>query len=144
MIGIDDAVTASVDLISKVIDKIFPDPAAAADAKLKLLQLTQDGTLKELTLDNDLAKAGLDNVKTEAASTNWLASSWRPITMLCFVAIIVNNYILFPYLQLFGHAGIVLSLPPDMWGLLKIGMGGYVVGRSAEKILPSVLNTIKK
>jgi len=27
----------------------------------------------------------------------------------------------------------MLPLPPDMWELLKIGVGGYIVGRSVEK-----------
>jgi len=26
-------------------------------------------------------------------------------------------------------------IPPDMWQLLKIGVGGYVLGRSGEKIV---------
>ncbi len=54
--------------------------------------------------------------------------------MLTFVAIIANNYILYPYLALFWSDAPVLEIPPDMWGLLKIGLGGYVVGRSGEKI----------
>ena len=54
--------------------------------------------------------------------------------MLTFVAIIANNYILYPYISLFWNAAPILEIPPDMWGLLKIGLGGYVVGRSAEKV----------
>ena len=53
--------------------------------------------------------------------------------MLVFVVIIANNYIIYPYLSLFWPEAPTLEIPPDMWGLLKIGLGGYVVGRSAEK-----------
>ena len=53
--------------------------------------------------------------------------------MLVFVVIIANNYVLFPYLQLFFQTGAMLEIPPDMWALLKIGLGGYVLGRSVEK-----------
>ncbi len=73
-------------------------------------------------------------VVAELQSGAWLAQNWRPITMLTFVAIIANNYILYPYLSLFWGKAPVLEIPPDMWGLLKIGLGGYVVGRSGEKI----------
>ena len=73
-------------------------------------------------------------VIAELQSGAWLAQNWRPITMLTFVAIIANNYILYPYLSLFWGEAPVLEIPPDMWGLLKIGLGGYVVGRSAEKV----------
>ncbi len=73
-------------------------------------------------------------VIAEMKSGAWLAQNWRPITMLTFVAIIANNYILYPYLALFWSKAPVLQIPPDMWSLLKIGLGGYVVGRSGEKI----------
>ena len=52
-----------------------------------------------------------------------------------FVFIIANNYILYPYLSLFFTEAPVLAIPPDMWDLLKIGLGGYVVGRSGEKMV---------
>jgi len=113
-------------LIGKVVDKIFPDPEKAAAAKLEVLKMQQNG---ELTEFQEAAKI----ITAEASSSNWLTSSWRPITMLVFVVIIANNYILYPYLQLFFHTGAELTLPPDMWALLKIGLGGYVVGRSLEK-----------
>ena len=60
--------------------------------------------------------------------------------MLIFVAIIANNYIIAPYIQvLFGKQFTVfLPIPPDMWGLLKLGIGGYILGRSAEKISQNI------
>ena len=57
--------------------------------------------------------------------------------MLCFVAIIANNYLLFPYIQLFGGSAVKLDIPPDMWDLLKLGIGGYIAGRSVEKGIDS-------
>ena len=72
-------------------------------------------------------------VKAEAQSGSWLTRNWRPITMLTFVVIIANNYILYPYLSLFWDKAPALPIPADMWSLLKIGLGGYVVGRSVEK-----------
>jgi hypothetical protein len=54
--------------------------------------------------------------------------------MLVFVAIVANNYLLYPYVSLFWAAAPMLELPPDLWDLIKIGLGGYVVGRSAEKV----------
>jgi len=72
-------------------------------------------------------------VRAEAQSQSWLARNWRPITMLVFVVIIANNYILYPYLGMFTAKATILKIPPDMWQLLKIGIGGYVIGRSVEK-----------
>ena len=111
---------------SKLIDKIFPDPEAKAKAQAQLLELHQKGELAELD-------AAMQVVVAEASSGNKLASSWRPITMLVFVAIIANNYILAPYLSALFSFEVVLDIPKDMWDLLKIGLGGYIVGRSTEK-----------
>jgi hypothetical protein len=55
--------------------------------------------------------------------------------MLTFVAIVANNYILAPYLDLFFEAGLVLEMPDQLWSLIQIGLGGYVVGRSGEKLM---------
>lgn len=65
---------------------------------------------------------------------NWLQKSWRPLLMLTVVAIVANNYVLFPYLKMMFGVGMVLELPEKLWSLLTIGVGGYIVGRSGEKI----------
>jgi len=72
----------------------------------------------------------------EIQGESWLQRNWRPLIMAEFGTIILNNYILAPYLGLFmgNEYQIMLLIPPDMWALLKIGLGGYVVGRSMEKI----------
>ena len=54
--------------------------------------------------------------------------------MLTFGAILANNYIIVPWLQAFGVETVaVLEIPEGMWGLLTVGLGGYVVGRTIEK-----------
>tara|TARA_R110000737_G_scaffold51220_2_gene72424 strand:+ start:10075 stop:10479 length:405 start_codon:yes stop_codon:yes gene_type:complete len=111
---------------STLLDKFFPDKDAANKAKLMLMEMKQNGELSKL-------QAGAGIVTAEANSDHWLAANWRPITMLTFVFIIANNYILYPYLALFFEEAPKLEIPPDMWALLKIGLGGYVVGRSVEK-----------
>jgi len=114
------------DFGSNLLDKFFPDKDEANKAKIMLLEMKQNGELAKLQ-----TSAGI--VTAEANSEHWLAANWRPITMLTFVFIIANNYILYPYLSLFFDEAPMLKIPPDMWDLLKIGLGGYVVGRSVEK-----------
>ena len=115
-----------IPLIGTLLDKLFPDPEAAASAKLKLMELQMSGELKELE-----SAAGI--ITSEAQSEHWLVAAWRPITMLVFVVIIANNYILAPYIQMFFSQDVSLTLPPQMWDLLKIGLGGYIFSRGAEK-----------
>ena len=111
---------------STLLDKFFPDKDAANKAKIVLLEMKQNGELSKLQ-----TSAGI--VTAEAKSDHWLAANWRPITMLTFVFIVANNYIIYPYLALFFEEAPKLEIPPDMWALLQIGLGGYVVGRSVEK-----------
>ena len=47
-----DPVTAALDIGSKIIDKIWPDPAQAAQAKLALLQLQQSGDLAQIAVNS--------------------------------------------------------------------------------------------
>jgi len=120
-------ISAILPIASKVIERLFPDPTERAKAELELTRLAQEGQFKELD-------AAMQVIVAEAKSEHWLAATWRPIIMLIFGVIIAHNYILAPYLQLFG-VSVVLDLPPDMWDLVKIGLGGYVVGRSGEKMV---------
>ena len=92
------------------------------------------GKVKALLIEK---LTGLMKVQNEIISQemkgNWLQRSWRPIIMLSFGFIIFYHYFLS---QVFGLP--VIDLPEKFWSLLEIGMGGYVIGRSAEKIANSV------
>jgi hypothetical protein len=124
------SIAAILGIGSSLIDKLIPDPKAKAEAQIKLMELSQKGGLAELD-------AAMSVIVAEAKSEHKITSQWRPITMLVFVAIIANNYLLYPYLSLFWENAPLLALPPDLWDLLKIGLGGYVIGRSGEKAVKS-------
>ena len=119
-----DPVTAVLDIGKTIIDKVWPDAGEAEKAKVNMA----------LTM----FAAQADIVKTEAASSNWLAASWRPITMLTFTALIVARW--------FGWAAPNLSEAEylKLWDIVQLGLGGYVVGRSVEKIAPAVAGALKK
>ena len=125
-----DPLSAALDVGGKLIDRLWPDPEQKARAQLALLELAQRGELAEFT-------ARADIVKTEAASENWLASSWRPILMLTFGALIVARW--------FGWAAPNLSEAEylKLWSIVELGLGGYVIGRSAEKIIPAAAAALK-
>lgn len=126
-----DPVTAVLDVGSKIIERLWPDPAEQDRAKLELFKMQQSGELAEFT-------ASADIIKTEAQSESWLASSWRPITMLVFTALIVARW--------FGWAAPNLTEAEylKLWDIVQLGLGGYVMGRSAEKIVPSLVAALKK
>lgn len=121
---------ALLDFGSTLLDKFFPDKDAAAKAKIELFKMQASGELSKLQ-----AQAGI--ITAEANSEHLLAAIWRPITMLVFVFIIANNYIIYPYLSLFIDNAPEIKLPEHMWDLLKIGIGGYTIGRTIEKSVKS-------
>jgi len=121
-----DPVTAGLDFATNIVKRIWADPAQQSEATQKVLELAQTGELAKLQASSNIIVA-------EANSEHALTSQWRPITMLTFVAIIANNYLLYPYLSLLWEAAPLLPLPPDLWDLIKIGLGGYVVSRGIEK-----------
>jgi hypothetical protein len=78
----------------------------------------------------------------EAQSKSWLTASWRPLVMLSFASILIYSFFIGPMLELK-----TVPVPGDLWTLMKIGIGGYVGGRSVEKlaeILPRALKRGKK
>ena len=133
---IGDLITNVVQAGSNLIKSYFP-PDLSPEQKAKLEQGLQEYQLKMTQEMNKysetLTKTQGAIIEAEAKGDSWLQRSWRPITMLVFVFIIANNYILFPYISLFGGTATALDIPPDMWDLLKLGLSGYVVGRSIEK-----------
>jgi hypothetical protein len=130
-------VDSALKLFDTVIERVFPNPAERDKARLELLVLQQQGATKEL-------EERVKVIVAEAQSQSWLANSWRPITMLAFVAVIVNNYLLFPYLKLFGVDAVMLEMPVHVWDVIELGLGGYVVGRSVEKTASVVADALKK
>lgn len=123
--------------ITSVLDKVLPDPQAAAEAKLKALAMAQQGEFKEIDAEVQIALGRADIIKAEISGESYLQKNWRPILMLSIVAIIANNYLLAPYINaLFGAGSVpVLELPERLWDLMILGVGGYITGRSGEKMV---------
>jgi len=125
--SLNDIGSVFKDIREAITGKAIEDPNKKAELLMKLQQA-------EMATQQLQTKV----ISTEADSEHWITSAWRPITMLVFVAIIANNYILVPYFKAFGLNIPDLDLTNQMWDLLKIGIGGYIVGRSAEKIATSI------
>ena len=133
-----DPISAALDIGGKLIDKFFPDPQAAQAAKLKLFEMQQSGDLARLTAETDLGKAAASIVEAEAKSEGWLTRSWRPLTMLVFVGLIVA--------RIFGLTDQHISTEEydRLWQLVQIGVGGYVASRGIEKVVPDIVRAMGK
>jgi hypothetical protein len=122
------------------IDSISTTDEERLKWKTELTKYQVDLTAKVMEMEMVFLKAQSSVLKAEMQHGNWLSRSWRPLTMLSFVAFIIW----------FG-IGTAFKIPvPDtafidsMMTLIKIGMGGYILGRSGEKIAVNVVGAMKK
>jgi hypothetical protein len=122
-------ITELVNGIGGVVDKLHTSGEEKLSAQAKLLELQTAFTVKLTELDTQFAAEQAKVIIAEATSESWLTRNWRPILMLTFTYIIAHNYIIAPMFSVGS-----VEIPPDMWGLLKLGMGGYIGGRSAEYV----------
>lgn len=119
---------------TQVAKSLFPNP----EDEIKRKEVENQLNLAVLNNAHAIEAAAADIVKTEAASAHWLAANWRPVLMLTFGALIVARW--------FGWAAPNLTEPEylALWDIVELGLGGYVIGRSVEKIAPAVADVIKK
>lgn len=112
-----------------LIGKLIPDPAAAAAAQMQLLQMQKNGELAELN-------AAVSVILAESAG-NWLQRSWRPLMMLFFAGLVGARW--------FGYSAPNMSEKEilELWAIVKIGIGGYTIGRTVEKVAPDIAAAIK-
>ena len=126
------AVAPLAKILFSTIEKSVPDKDLQAKLKADLqTQLLQSNT-QEL-------QAAAKIIEAEAKA-GWFASSWRPLLMYVLIFILVWNYILGPVIKVFTGAVISFELPGDVWTLLNVGLGGYVIGRSAESVARTMAN----
>jgi len=132
MIQMLGAVAPLAKILFNTIEKSVPDKDLQEKLKSQLqTQLLQSNT-QEL-------QAAAKIIEAEAKA-GWFASSWRPLLMYVLIFILVWNYVIGPVVKIFTGAVISFELPGDVWGLLQIGLGGYVVGRSAESVARTIAN----
>ena len=132
-----DPVSGILKGVTDIIGRFVPDPQQKIQASLEVAKLQSDFQAKLVDADIAFAQSQASVITTEAKSESWMARNWRPVIMLMFGYIIFHNYII---AQIFSLK--LLPIPDDLWSLMKLGLGGYVFGRSAEKIAPAVANAI--
>ena len=120
--------------VTNLIDKMHTSDAEKMEIKAQMLKLQAQAYTQALDFEKTQLQAKADIIKAEANGQSWLQRSWRPITMLTFLVLVVCDA--------FGLLAFRLSA--EAWTLLQIGLGGYVVGRSAEKIAPTVMSKQNK
>jgi hypothetical protein len=121
---------ALIDIGGKILDKVFPDPAQAEQAKLKFLEMQQNGELAKLNADVAESHELTERLKADMGSDSWLSKNIRPMVLI-FILMAYTGFAIASmfdfetrnnYVELLGN-----------WGMVV--MSFYFGGRSAEKIM---------
>jgi hypothetical protein len=124
-------VTALMGPITELLGRLIPDVnarAAAAEEFRKLLLENQSAMLE----------ASKSVMVADAASEGWLTRNARPIVVMWSLAVIT---VIMVEAMTGGAQNVVRALrevPVELWNLVSIGVGGYMLLRSGEKIARDV------
>jgi polyphosphate kinase len=109
------------DVIGKIVDKVAPDAGMAEKLKFRI---TQELISADFSVIEQQVK-----VITAEAQGSWMQRNWRPLVMLNFAALVTAHWLGFTPANL-PEAQVLALLD-----IVQVGLAGYVVGRSAEKIM---------
>jgi Holin of 3TMs, for gene-transfer release len=113
----------------KIIDKIFPDANAAESAKLKLLELQQNGQLAQINADIAEQQELTKRHTSDMTSDSWLSKNIRPVALIA----LVTGYFVFATGSAFGvHVTEAYVELLGQWGMLAFSF--YFGSRGMEKI----------
>ena len=120
--------------VTNLIDELHTSDEERESLRLEFFKL-QSGIFHEsMEYEKKLLSAQSSIIVAEAQGGSWIQKSWRPITMLTFLALVVFD----------SFGWLASPLASEAWTLLQIGLGGYVAGRSLEKITPKITEVLKK
>jgi uncharacterized membrane protein (DUF106 family) len=119
-----------LDVGTKILDKVIPDPEAKARAQAELLKLQQEGRLAELQADNVEAQELTKRHEADMKSDSWLSKNIRPMTLV-FILLTYTSFGLMSAWDLEVNNNYVELL--GQWGMLI--MSFYFGGRTLEKIM---------
>jgi hypothetical protein len=124
-------IPALAPIVGQIVGSLFPNPTEKAKAEAEAMR-------QLLAHQGEIEAAAAKIIQTEAASTHWLAANWRPLTMITFTALIVARWM--------GWVAPNLSEAEylKLWSIIEFGLGGYVVGRSVEKVAPAIATAMKR
>ena len=125
-------------IISTVLERILPED------RQKVKEIEAQINLELIKNASIIERGASDIILAEAKSEHWLTANWRPLLMIIITAIVAWNYLAAPLINIIimlstGAAfPLTIDLPEQLWTLLTVGVSGYIVGRSGEKIADKI------
>ena len=122
--GVFSFISSIIKPASDLVDNLHTSQEEKMELQKQIKQIENEFQSKVLEYETKLMENQASIIKAEATGKSWIQRSWRPITMLTFLVLVV-----------FDAFGVLpFRLAEEAWLLLQLGLGGYVAGRSMEKI----------
>ena len=127
MLGILSFISDIFTPAANLIDELHTSDEEKNKFKAEMAKMENLFAMKVMEYESQLLEARSNIIMTESKSDSWLAKNWRPLTMLSFVGIVITYW--------FGYQpeNMTQATIDQIFALIKLGLGGYVVGRSVEK-----------
>lgn len=118
-------------MIGSGVQAVFGFKSEQAQAVKEAIKMVGDYSASEGQREAAIATI----IAAENSSGYAISAMWRPLMMLIFLGIVVSFWLGYVPPNITG------PMPPmitEIFELIKIGMGGYIGGRSLEKIISSL------
>ena len=109
-------------LLTRIIDKLVPDKTQALEMQTQALKILHEEGTQELN-------AAVSIITAEVQGESWLQRNWRPMLMIWFAGLIGAHWLGFT------PPNLPETVQNALLDIVQVGIGGYVIGRSAEKAI---------
>ena len=121
-----------------LVDNVHTSSEEKLQLKNELTKLTNEVNIKLIELEGKLIEAQAKVLTAEVQGASWLQQNWRPLTMVAFVMLIITTWLGF------SAPGLTEAMNLKLLDIVQLGLGGYVIGRSVEKVADSLKDVLKK
>ncbi len=129
-----DFLKQAITPVTDLIGEMHTSDAEREALRLEFYKLQFGIFEKIVSYEQQLLESQKQVITAEAQGQSWMQRSWRPTTMLTFLALVIAD----------SFGWLANPLAPEAWTLLQLGIGGYVAGRSLEKVTPKITEALKK
>lgn len=132
------AIAALIPVLGNMFDRIFPDPKAAAEAKVQIMEMAQRGELAQLDADLKMATGQMEVNKVEAAHQSLFVAGWRPAIGWVCGAAFAFKFVVGPSVAVLmaalGHPIVLPEFDFSEMSTILLGMLGLGTLRTVEKV----------
>ena len=126
--GFIDLIAGIFKPAAELIDELHTSEEEKLKQQRRLLEIQAMVLDSSLQYEKEMMTSRAEIINSEAKSEHWITATWRPITMLTFLALAVGDSL-----------GLLQTpLRDEAWTLLQLGISGYIFSRGAEKVIKEV------